>query len=182
LVGLASLENRLLWTSQDLSPGSAQGTLTSHMMRNFALFLLSTLASCRTTEFTSCFVKVTEQYMKSCFPVSPWICTTANHDSYPKLLPWIHQNRNKAIRSSQLNDLDPYRDNSDLEDQILHKRKQYLQERLTRERLLLRREPSPVNNQSTADVPEYISRWGGADLAQEGPTRKILELMNDSEW
>lgn len=31
-------------------------------------------------------------------------------------------------------------------------------------------------------VPEYIARWGGADLAQEGPTRGALELMNDSEW
>ena len=87
----------------------------------------------------------------------------------------------KETRSSVLNDFDPHKNL--YEDAVL-KRKQYLQERLTRERLLLKREPSPVNNQSNADVlvPEYISRWGGADLAQEGPTRKILELMNDSEW
>ena len=147
-----------------------------------ALFLLSTFPFCRTVQFTSCFVKVNEPFMKSKFPISPWICIVANHGGYQKQSATIQQNRNNGIRSSVLNDGGSCQDNSDLNADVLYKRKQYLQERLTRERLLLKREPSPINNQSTANVPEYISRWGGADLAQEGPTRKILELMNDSEW
>ena len=63
----------------------------------------------------------------------------------------------------------------------ISKRERYFDERKSRERLLLNREPSILSNHSK-EVPEYISRWGGADLAQEGPTRKVLELMNDSEW
>ena len=146
-----------------------------------ALFLLWTLPSCRTNESSSCFVNIIEQYIKPRFRILPWICTIANHDVHSKLLPRIQRNRNTAIRSSVPTDFDRC-DDRDLDEDVIFKRKLYLQERLKRERLLLKREPSPVNNQSTANIPEYIARWGGADLAQEGPTRKILELMNDSEW
>jgi hypothetical protein len=64
------------------------------------------------------------------------------------------------------------------------KRKLYYEERRERERILLGREPLPAarTNQSDESVPTFISRWGGMDLAQEGPTRKLLELMMDSEW
>jgi hypothetical protein len=63
-------------------------------------------------------------------------------------------------------------------------RAEYLKARDQREETLL----SEANRMgedlaSREDVkPEFITRWGGADLANEGPTRKMLELMSDSEW
>ena len=71
--------------------------------------------------------------------------------------------------------------NSDSDQEVVQNRARYFEERRKREKLLLKYEPSLYANHSN-EVPEYISRWGGADLAQEGPTRKLLELMNDSEW
>jgi hypothetical protein len=79
--------------------------------------------------------------------------------------------RELHIRSSTLDD----------SQEVARKRERYFEERRLRERVLLSRDPTLQTNHSN-EVPDYISRWGGADLANEGPTRKLLELMNDSEW
>eukprot|EP00961_Rhodomonas_salina_P121147 1630451-Rhodomonas_salina.1 len=74
-----------------------------------------------------------------------------------------------------------------VESEVERRRQQYLRDRAERERTLLAEGAngtgeSVYENKDPDVVPEYIARWGGADLAQEGPTRVTLELMNDSEW
>eukprot|EP00961_Rhodomonas_salina_P131079 1764546-Rhodomonas_salina.2 len=64
--------------------------------------------------------------------------------------------------------------------EVERRRKQYLRERA--EEGANGKGESLYENKDPDVVPEYIARWGGADLAQEGPTRGALELMNDSEW
>jgi hypothetical protein len=62
-------------------------------------------------------------------------------------------------------------------------RQRYLLDKAKRESLLLSKGLRlTVSSDEKDQRPDYIERWGGADLAQEGPTRKVLELMSDSEW
>ena len=63
-------------------------------------------------------------------------------------------------------------------------RAEYLKARDQREETLLSEANRMDEDLATREdvKPEFITRWGGADLANEGPTRKTLELMSDSEW
>lgn len=63
-------------------------------------------------------------------------------------------------------------------------RAEYLKARDQREETLLSEANRMDEDLATREdvKPEFITRWGGADLANEGPTRKMLELMSDSEW
>lgn len=63
-------------------------------------------------------------------------------------------------------------------------RKKYSADKAMREKSLLAAELLMGEKERGGEdrIQEYIARWGGADLAQEGPTRKVLELMSDSEW
>lgn len=64
-------------------------------------------------------------------------------------------------------------------------RAEYVMARAQREEPLLKSGLNRMDDDLAGrdDVrPDFITRWGGADLANEGPTRKMLELMSDSEW
>mmetsp|Transcript_6386 Transcript_6386/g.12363 ORF Transcript_6386/g.12363 Transcript_6386/m.12363 type:complete len:156 (-) Transcript_6386:212-679(-) len=73
---------------------------------------------------------------------------------------------------------------ADSESESEKRRLQYNKDRAEREEILLK--DSLRLAKQTIDCedkrPDFIARWGGADLAAEGPTRKVLELMCDSEW
>uniref|UniRef100_A0A7S4KQZ8 Uncharacterized protein n=1 Tax=Guillardia theta TaxID=55529 RepID=A0A7S4KQZ8_GUITH len=68
------------------------------------------------------------------------------------------------------------------EDAARLKEKYYRDRELREMELLAASNVSALYAEPDTGPPAYITRWGGADLAQEGPTRKVLELMSDSEW
>mmetsp|Transcript_48568 Transcript_48568/g.121249 ORF Transcript_48568/g.121249 Transcript_48568/m.121249 type:complete len:157 (-) Transcript_48568:119-589(-) len=123
---------------------------------------------------------VVQTNAKLLFALPPSLCGTARRVVYGKGASKLCVSENRVRATRCLGGLDMLGGESESEERRL----QYQKDRAEREKGLLQDRLKLAEGAMDGDDerPEFIDRWGGADLAAEGPTRKVLELMSDSEW